>query len=45
MVWTATRKGSVDGPQLITRVATATVTWVLQLFGIQSCNETKSGAK
>lgn len=45
MVWTATHKDSVHGPQLTTRVATATATKVLQLFGIASCNETKSGAK
>lgn len=45
MVWIATHRDSVHGPQLITRVATTTVTHVLQLFGIAFCNETKSGAK
>lgn len=45
MVWPATNKDSIHGPQVITGVATATATQVLQLFGIASCNETKSGAK
>lgn len=43
MVWPATNKDSIHGTQVITGVATATQ--VLQLFGIASCNETKSGAK
>lgn len=41
----ATNRDSIHGPQVITGVATATATQVLQLFGIASCNETKSGAK
>lgn len=45
MVRPAINKDSIDGPQVITGVATATATQVLQLFGIASCNEIKSGAK
>lgn len=45
MVRPATNKDSIHVTQVITGVATATATQILQLFGIASCNETKSGAK
>lgn len=46
MLWPAlTHRDLVHGPQAIPGVATAIATQVLQLFGIASCNETKSGAK